>query len=77
MKTPMTVDQGRIRVFQVATGNVGTEMIKRVRNHPDLDSSGSIAIPPRRWAAMQGKSSASSRSGSEPREPSKRSSRRP
>ena len=37
MTTPMTVDQGRIRVFQVATGNVGTEMIKRVRNHPDLE----------------------------------------
>jgi 4-hydroxy-tetrahydrodipicolinate reductase len=26
-----------IRVFQVATGNVGTEMIKRVGNHPDLE----------------------------------------
>jgi 4-hydroxy-tetrahydrodipicolinate reductase len=25
-----------IRVFQVATGNVGTEMIKRLGNHPDL-----------------------------------------
>jgi len=28
---------GRIRVFQVATGNVGTEMIKRIRRHPDLE----------------------------------------
>ena len=27
----------RIRVFQVATGNVGTEMIKRVTRHPDLE----------------------------------------
>ncbi|RDI54106.1 NAD(P)H-dependent amine dehydrogenase family protein [Nocardia mexicana] len=27
----------RIRVFQVATGNVGTEMIKRIGNHPDLE----------------------------------------
>lgn len=26
-----------IRVFQVATGNVGTEMIKRIRQHPDLE----------------------------------------
>ena len=26
----------RIRVFQVATGNVGTEMIKRIQHHPDL-----------------------------------------
>ncbi len=26
-----------IRVFQVATGNVGTEMIKRVRRHPELE----------------------------------------
>src|SRR4051812_36820811 len=27
----------RLRVFQVATGNVGTEMIRRVRRHPDLE----------------------------------------
>lgn len=27
----------RIRVFQVATGNVGSEMIKRIRNHPDIE----------------------------------------
>lgn len=27
----------RIRVFQVATGNVGTEMIKRIARHPDLE----------------------------------------
>ncbi|NNH69091.1 dihydrodipicolinate reductase [Nocardia uniformis] len=27
----------QIRVFQVATGNVGTEMIKRIGNHPDLE----------------------------------------
>ena len=26
-----------IRVFQVATGNVGTEMIKRISNRPDLE----------------------------------------
>src|ERR1700757_4419820 len=26
-----------IRVFQVATGNVGTEMIKRLQTHPDLE----------------------------------------
>lgn len=26
-----------IRVFQVATGNVGTEMIKRIAAHPDLE----------------------------------------
>jgi 4-hydroxy-tetrahydrodipicolinate reductase len=26
-----------IRVFQVATGNVGSEMIKRIRRHPDLE----------------------------------------
>ncbi|MEE6167618.1 MULTISPECIES: NAD(P)H-dependent amine dehydrogenase family protein [unclassified Mycolicibacterium] len=25
-----------VRVFQVATGNVGTEMIKRIASHPDL-----------------------------------------
>jgi len=27
----------RIRVFQVATGNLGTEMIGRIQNHPDLE----------------------------------------
>ena len=27
----------KIRVFQVATGNVGTEMIKRIASHPDLE----------------------------------------
>jgi 4-hydroxy-tetrahydrodipicolinate reductase len=27
----------KIRVFQVATGNVGTEMIKRIQRHPDLE----------------------------------------
>ncbi len=29
--------RGKLRVFQVATGNVGSEMIKRIRNHPDLE----------------------------------------
>ncbi|MEW1740053.1 dihydrodipicolinate reductase [Nocardia beijingensis] len=28
---------GKVRVFQVATGNLGTEMIGRIRNHPDLE----------------------------------------
>src|ERR1700758_3698478 len=32
-----TTAQEPIRVFQVATGNVGTEMIKRIGNHPDLE----------------------------------------
>ncbi len=27
----------RVRVFQVATGNVGSEMIRRIREHPDLE----------------------------------------
>jgi 4-hydroxy-tetrahydrodipicolinate reductase len=27
----------KVRVFQVATGNVGSEMIKRIQNHPDLE----------------------------------------
>ncbi|MCV7084199.1 dihydrodipicolinate reductase, partial [Mycolicibacter hiberniae] len=29
-----------VRVFQVATGNVGTEMIKRIARHPDLELAG-------------------------------------
>ena len=26
-----------VRVFQVASGNVGTEMIKRISTHPDFE----------------------------------------
>jgi 4-hydroxy-tetrahydrodipicolinate reductase len=26
-----------LRVFQVASGNVGTEMVRRIQNHPDLE----------------------------------------
>ena len=33
----MTSKTARIRVFQVATGNVGSEMIRRIGNHPDLE----------------------------------------
>jgi 4-hydroxy-tetrahydrodipicolinate reductase len=28
---------GPVRIFQVATGNVGSEMLKRIGNHPDLE----------------------------------------
>ena len=28
--------QKKIRVFQFATGNVGSEMVGRIVNHPDL-----------------------------------------
>lgn len=37
MKGRIDVHAKKIRVFQVATGNVGTEMIKRIGNHPDLE----------------------------------------
>ena len=30
-------DNQKVRVFQVATGNVGSEMIKRIQSHPDLE----------------------------------------
>lgn len=33
----MTSTDRKLRVFQVATGNVGAEMIKRIRRHPDLE----------------------------------------
>ncbi|GFG84590.1 NAD(P)H-dependent amine dehydrogenase family protein [Mycolicibacter algericus] len=33
----MTASDAPIRVFQVATGNVGTEMIKRIAPRPDLE----------------------------------------
>lgn len=32
-----SVDGRRVRVFQVATGNVGSEMVKRIQHHPDLE----------------------------------------
>jgi 4-hydroxy-tetrahydrodipicolinate reductase len=35
MRTPN--GRGRLRVFQVATGNVGREMVKRIRSQPDLE----------------------------------------
>ena len=33
----MTTRPRPIRVFQVATGNVGKEMVRRIRRHPDLE----------------------------------------
>ena len=33
----MSPTQKPIRVFQVATGNVGSEMIKRIATQPDLE----------------------------------------
>ena len=44
----------RIRVFQVATGNVGTEMIKRIAHRPDLELAGLHCYTPRRSAATPG-----------------------
>jgi 4-hydroxy-tetrahydrodipicolinate reductase len=35
--TDRTAPAERIRVFQVATGNVGSEMIRRIRHQPDLE----------------------------------------
>jgi 4-hydroxy-tetrahydrodipicolinate reductase len=32
-----TTVRNRVRVYQVATGNVGAEMIKRILNHPELE----------------------------------------
>jgi hypothetical protein len=34
------------RVFQVATGNVGSEMITRLRDHPDLELVGLYCYSP-------------------------------
>ncbi|MGH3635831.1 hypothetical protein [Mycobacterium sp.] len=33
----MSPVSGPLRVFQVASGNVGTEMIKRIIRHPELE----------------------------------------
>ncbi|MCK5751369.1 MAG: dihydrodipicolinate reductase, partial [Mycobacterium sp.] len=35
--TGTSTTTGTIRVFQVATGNVGSEMIKRIATQPDLE----------------------------------------
>ncbi len=37
VNTSSGVDIRKIKVFQVATGNVGAEMVKRIRHHPDLE----------------------------------------
>ena len=38
MPDPYPSTSGRqVRVFQVATGNVGREMIGRIQRHPDLE----------------------------------------
>ncbi len=37
MKGPQRDGGRRLRVFQVASGNVGSEMIRRIRHHPDLE----------------------------------------
>ena len=31
------MSQGKLRVFQFATGNVGSEMVGRIMEHPDLE----------------------------------------
>ncbi len=37
MSTVIEPDERKLRVFQVATGNVGSEMIRRIQRHPDLE----------------------------------------
>ncbi len=37
MTSAGTTQKDPIRVFQIASGNVGSEMIKRIRNQPDLE----------------------------------------
>ncbi len=37
MSPSLNIDDRKLRVFQVATGNVGSEMIKRIQHHPDLE----------------------------------------
>jgi hypothetical protein len=44
---------GQVRVFQVASGNLGTEMISRIREHRDLDVVGLHCYSPEKigWDA--------------------------
>ena len=53
---------GRVRVFQVATGNLGTEMIGRIQQHPDLELVGLHCYSPDKIGRDAGRSSVSVRS---------------
>ncbi len=52
-----------IRVFQVATGNVGSEMIKRLGHRTDLELVGLHCYSPEKSAVTPARSSACLRSG--------------
>ena len=40
------MDVGKLRVFQFATGNVGSEMMGRIVEHPDLELVGLLCYSP-------------------------------
>jgi 4-hydroxy-tetrahydrodipicolinate reductase len=40
------LSEQRVRVFQFATGNVGSEMVRRIAEHPDLDLVGLYCYTP-------------------------------
>ena len=40
------MSQGKLRVFQFATGNVGSEMVGRIVDHPDLELVGLYCYSP-------------------------------
>ena len=65
-----------IRVFQVATGNVGSEMIKRLGAHPDLELVGVHCYSPEKVGRDAGELAGSARTACSPPAPSRRSSRR-
>lgn len=54
MSSSGSVRDRKIRVFQVGTGNVGTEMIRRIRSHPDLELVGLHCYSPEKTARDAG-----------------------
>lgn len=54
MSSSGSVRDRKIRVFQVGTGNVGTEMIRRIRSHPDLELVGLHCYSPEKIARDAG-----------------------
>ncbi len=46
----------KLRVFQFATGNVGSEMVGRIVDHPDLELVGLYCYSPDKWAVTPARS---------------------
>ncbi len=72
----MSLTDKPIRVFQVATGNVGSEMIKRIATQPDLELVGVHCYSPEKIGKDTGELAGAGPQRRRPPAPSRRSSRR-